>query len=146
MSDEDKKEEAIYIGAALARRWTGVAMSFKELAARMKLSAEHCRHVISGKKPLTKTFRGRLESILTQAEAGTLAEVKIKTRKEDVSYGYVGSAAFLPDDWEAPQGQEATDQPAGSWAKVEIMRERAERGEAIWHPMDRKMLKRHEER
>lgn len=43
------------------------------------------------------------------------------------------------DDFEPMQlsGFCATDAPAGSWEKIELLRQRVELGQPLWHPQDR---------
>lgn len=43
---------------------------------------------------------------------------------------------FLPDDEQ--DGFEATDAPAGSPEKIEILRRRVEQGQPLWHREDRR--------
>lgn len=45
-----------------------------------------------------------------------------------------------PVEADVPLAKESCSFPAGSIEKIEVMRQRAERGEAIFHPLDNKTV------
>lgn len=133
--------EDILMGDELRRRFAATGMSFTELAGRLQTTRRHCVDVFSGAKPLTRTFKDRVLVLLKQSETGCLPE-RYEPPKKGVVVGYAGSGANLPEDYKPAMAEHATTALTGSQAKVEILRQRAERGEELWHPCDNKMAKR----
>ena len=138
----DHNPDDVLMGDELRRRFASTTMSFNELAGRLQTTKKYCVEVFSGNKPLTKTFKERLLVVIKQSETGRLPERYDPPKSGEVVVGYCGSGANLPEDYEPGVAAEATYFPSGSKEKVEILGQRAERGEHLWHPADSKLTKR----
>lgn len=135
-------DEPLLTGAAIGRAVQRIHMPQRELAARLNMSQAHISAVFLERKPVTPTFQLRVMQIIRMARLGTLPEIKTKPKRDKPVIGYCGSGANLPEDYQPAAAAHWTDAPAGSAEKIEELRQRAERGEELWHDRDNKMSKR----
>lgn len=128
-------ENGMFTGADLRDLVAETTMSEAEVAHRLKMTESHVQQVFGGIQWASPSFAERVLGLVTAFHNHTLPQ-QVPAPRASRPESYCGVGANLPDDFVPQPASAPTGFLAGSLEKIEVMCERARRGEEIFHPRD----------
>lgn len=118
-------------------KFAAIRMSAREIAGRLDCGLVHVEGVFCGRVPLSNSFAERLHRLIRAYERNDLPEWQdVEKQHEDTTPKFYSGLGVYHADYVPAPATQATQVFAGSSEKMQVLRERAERGQELFHPQD----------